>query len=171
MYKYFPHTSEDIRQMLDVIGVRTLDDLYAEIPEEIKLHKELDIPSEKSEIEVRRIIQDLAAQNRPLVCFAGAGSYDHYTPSVVPFIASRSEFSTSYTPYQAEISQGTLQYIFEYQTLMADLTGMDISNASMYDGSTATAEAMMMCVAAAKKRNRVLISSTLQPAVLAVAHT
>ncbi len=171
MFKYFPHTAEDIRQMLEVIGVRSLDDLYAEVPEELKLHKELDIPSEKSEIEVRRIIQDLAAQNRPLTCFAGAGSYDHYTPSVVPYIASRSEFSTSYTPYQAEISQGTLQYIFEYQTLMADLTGMDISNASMYDGATATAEAMMMCVAAAKKRRRVLVSSTLLPAVLEVVHT
>lgn len=171
MYKYFPHTADDVQQMLDVIGVRTLDDLYAEIPEEIKLHRELNIPSEKSEIEVRNIIRDLAAMNKPLVCFAGAGSYDHYTPSVVPFLASRSEFSTSYTPYQAEISQGTLQYIFEYQTLMADLTGMDISNASMYDGSTATAEAMMMCMAAAKKRNRVLISETIQPAVMAVCKT
>jgi len=171
MYKYFPHTADDVQQMLDVIGVRTLDDLYAEIPEEIKLHRELDIPSEKSEIEVRRIIQDLAAMNKPLTCFAGAGCYDHYTPSVVPFLASRSEFSTSYTPYQAEISQGTLQYIFEYQTMMADLTGMDISNASMYDGSTATAEAMMMCMAAAKKRNRVLISETIQPAVMAVCKT
>ena len=170
-FKYFPHTADDIQQMLDVIGVRSLDDLYAEIPEEIKLHRELNLPSEKSEEEVRSIIQGLAAQNKSLTCFAGAGSYDHYTPSVVPFIASRSEFSTSYTPYQAEISQGTLQYIFEYQTLMADLTGMDISNASMYDGTTATAEAMMMCVAAAKKRNRVLISATIQPAVLAVCKT
>ena len=170
-FKYFPHTADDIQQMLDVIGVRSLDDLYAEIPEEIKLHRELNLPSEKSEEEVRCIIQQLAAQNKPLVCFAGAGSYDHYTPSVVPFLASRSEFSTSYTPYQAEISQGTLQYIFEYQTLMADLTGMDISNASMYDGSTATAEAMMMMVAAAKKRNRVLITKTIQPAVLAVVRT
>lgn len=171
MYKYFPHTADDIQQMLDVIGVRSLDELYAEIPEEIKLHGELNLPAEKSEEEVRRIIHDLAAQNKPLVCFAGAGSYDHYTPSVVPYLAGRSEFSTSYTPYQAEISQGTLQYIFEYQTLMADLTGMDISNASMYDGSTATAEAMMMCVGAAKRRNRVLISSTIQPAVMAVCRT
>ena len=171
MYKYFPHTADDVQQMLDVIGVRTLDDLYAEIPEEIKLHRELNIPSEKSEIEVRNIIRDLAAMNKPLVCFAGAGCYDHYTPSVVPFLASRSEFSTSYTPYQAEISQGTLQYIFEYQTMMADLTGMDISNASMYDGSTATAEAMMMMTASAKKRNRVLISKTIQPSVMAVCQT
>lgn len=171
MFKYFPHTADDVQQMLDVIGVRTLDDLYAEIPEEIKFHRELDIPSEKSEIEVRNIIRDLAAMNKPLVCFAGAGCYDHYTPSVVPFLASRSEFSTSYTPYQAEISQGTLQYIFEYQTMMADLTGMDISNASMYDGSTATAEAMMMMTASAKKRNRVLISKTIQPGVMAVCQT
>jgi len=171
MFKYFPHTTDDIQQMLGVIGVQSLDDLYAEIPEELKLKRDLDIPSEKSEIEVRKIIGDLAAQNKPLLCFAGGGVYDHYTPSVVPFLASRSEFSTSYTPYQAEISQGTLQYIFEYQTMMADLTGMDLSNASMYDGSTATAEAMMMCVAQAKKRNKVLISTTSNPQVLRVVET
>ncbi|MBR5716936.1 MAG: aminomethyl-transferring glycine dehydrogenase subunit GcvPA [Bacteroidales bacterium] len=171
MYKYFPHTTDDIQQMLGVIGVQSLDDLYAEIPEELKLKRDLDIPSEKSEVEVRKIIGDLAAQNKPLLCFAGGGVYDHYTPSVVPFLASRSEFSTSYTPYQAEISQGTLQYIFEYQTMMADLTGMDLSNASMYDGTTATAEAMMMCVAQAKKRNKVLISTTSNPQVLRVVET
>jgi len=171
MYKYFPHTDEDIRQMLDVIGVKSLDELYAEVPEELKLGRELDMPSEKSEIEVRDIITSLSEQNRSLVCFAGTGCYDHYTPSVVPFLASRSEFSTSYTPYQAEISQGTLEYIFEYQTMMADLSGMDLSNASMYDGSTATAEAMMMCVSAAKKRNKVLISETFNPAVMRVVQT
>lgn len=171
MFKYFPHTADDVRQMLDVIGVKSLDELYSEIPEELKLDRQLDIPSQKSEIEVRNIINGLASQNRRLVCFAGSGVYDHYTPSLVPYIASRSEFSTSYTPYQAEISQGTLQYIFEYQTMMARLTGMDISNASMYDGSTATAEAMMMCVAAAKKRNRVLISSTFNSNVLHVVRT
>ena len=171
MFKYFPHTPDDIQAMLDVIGVSSLDDLYGEVPEELKLHRELQIPSEKSEMEVRRIIEGLAAENQRLVCFAGGGCYDHYTPSVVPYIAARSEFSTSYTPYQAEISQGTLLYIFEYQTMMADLTGMDISNASMYDGTTATAEAMLMCVAAAKKRNRVLISGTFQPNVLRVVQT
>ena len=169
--KYFPHTAEDIQQMLDVVGVKSLDELYAEVPEELKLHRELHLPEGKSEIEVRRIIGELAEQNKRLVPFAGAGAYDHYTPSVIPYIAARSEFSTSYTPYQAEISQGTLQYIFEYQTMMADLTGMDLSNASMYDGATATAEAMMMCVAAAKKRNRVLVSATFNPAVLAVVRT
>ena len=171
MYKYFPHTSDDVQQMLDVIGVKSLEELYGEVPEELKLKGELNVPSEKSELEVRRIISDLASQNKPLVCFAGGGVFDHYTPSVVPFIASRSEFSTSYTPYQAEISQGTLQYIFEYQTMMADLTGMDLSNASMYDGSTATAEAMMMCVHAAKKRNKVLISETFLPEVMRVVET
>lgn len=171
MYKYFPHTSDDVQQMLDFIGVKSLEELYAEVPEELKLKGDLDIPSEKSEIEVRQIISGLAEQNKPMVCFAGGGVYDHYTPSVVPFLASRSEFSTSYTPYQAEISQGTLQYIFEYQTMMADLTGMDLSNASMYDGSTATAEAMLMCVHAAKKRNKVLMSETFNPEVMRVAET
>ena len=169
--KYIPHTPDDIRAMLDVIGVSSLKDLYAEVPEELKLHRELDIPQSKSEIEVRRIIRAMADKNRKLVPFAGAGVYDHYVPSMIPYITSRSEFSTSYTPYQAEISQGTLQYIFEYQTMMADLTGMDISNASMYDGSTATAEAMLMCVAAAKKRNKVLISATFNPRVLNVVRT
>ena len=169
--KYIPHTPDDIRAMLDVIGVSSLEDLYAEVPEELKLHRELDIPQSKSEIEVRRIIRAMADKNRKLVSFAGAGVYDHYVPSMIPYITSRSEFSTSYTPYQAEISQGTLQYIFEYQTMMADLTGMDISNASMYDGSTATAEAMLMCVAAAKKRNKVLISATFNPRVLNVVRT
>ena len=169
--KYIPHTPDDIRAMLDVIGVSSLEDLYAEVPEELKLHRELDIPQSKSEIEVRRIIRAMADKNRKLVPFAGAGVYDHYVPSMIPYITSRSEFSTSYTPYQAEISQGTLQYIFEYQTMMADLTGMDISNAAMYDGSTATAEAMLMCVAAAKKRNKVLISATFNPRVLNVVRT
>ena len=169
--KYFPHTPDDISQMLQRIGVGTLDELFSEIPEELKLDHELALPKAMSELDVRRRLTELGDKNRQLVCFAGAGTYDHYTPSVVPYITSRSEFSTSYTPYQAEISQGTLQYIFEYQTMMARLTGMDLSNASMYDGSTATAEAMMMCVAAAKKRNRVLVSSTMLPATLDVVRT
>lgn len=169
--KYFPHTSEDVQEMLKCIGVESLEQLYADVPEELLFKGELDMPTAQSEIEVRKIISEMADKNDRLISFAGGGSYDHYTPSVIPYIASRSEFSTSYTPYQAEISQGTLQYIFEYQTLMADLTGMDISNASMYDGSTATAEAMMMCVAAAKKRNRVLISGTFNPIVIRVVET
>lgn len=171
-FKYFPHTEEDIKQMLGVIGVGSLEELYGEVPEELKYKGELNIGSAMSEHEVRAEIKGLAELNDPYsYCFAGYGSYDHYQPSVIPYIAARSEFSTSYTPYQAEISQGTLQYIFEYQTMMADLTGMEISNASMYDGSTATAEAMLMCVANAKKRNKVLISSSFVPAVLKVVGT
>lgn len=168
---YFPHTPADIDAMLKTIGVDRIEDLFAEIPEQLKLAHPLEIPTAKSESEVRHIIGEMADENARLTCFAGGGAYDHYTPAIIPYIASRSEFSTSYTPYQAEISQGTLQYIFEYQTMMARLTGLDVSNASMYDGATATAEAMMMTVAAAKKRNRVVVSATLLPAVLNVLKT
>ena len=152
MFKFFPHTDNDIQEMLKVIGVNSLDELYAEVPEELKLKRELDIPEAQSELEVRKEFQRLANKNQQLICFAGAELMSHYQPSLIPYIASRSEFATSYTPYQAEISQGTLQYIFEYQTMMAELTGMDVSNASMYDGATATAEAMLMCVNSAKKK-------------------
>lgn len=170
-YKYFPHTEEDIRQMVAKVGVDSLDDLYAEVPEEIRFKRDYNLPSEMSEPEVRRLFDTLGAQNRQLTCFAGAGVYDHYMPAVVPSILARSEYLTSYTPYQAEVSQGTLHYIFEYQSMMAELTGMEISNASMYDGSTATAEAAMMAVAAGKKARRVLVSATVDPKVLAVVRT
>ena len=157
-YKYFPHTEDDLKAMLAKAGVESLDGLYAQIPESIRFRSEYDIPSAMSEMEVRQLFETLGAQNRQLTCFAGHGVYDHYTPAVIPNILARSEFLTSYTPYQAEISQGTLHYIFEYQSMMAELTGMDISNASMYDGTTACAEAMRMAVAAGKKANRVLVS-------------
>lgn len=170
-HRFFPHTPDDIKQMLDAIGVGSLEELYAEVPEELKLKGEPDIPHAMSELEVRRELKRLAADVKPLVCFAGAGAYDHYQPSIIPYIAARSEFSTSYTPYQAEISQGTLQYIFEYQSMMAELTGMDISNASMYDGATATAEAMMMCVHSARKKNAIVISGTFAEEVLRVVRT
>lgn len=170
-YKYFPHTDEDIQEMLEVSGVSSLDALYGEVPGELKFKKEYDIPSAMSEFEIRNFFTELGKKNQSLTCFAGAGVYDHYTPSVINYITQRSEFITSYTPYQAEISQGTLQYIFEFQTMIADLTGMDISNSSMYDGSTATAEAMMMAVASAKKKNKILISSTLNPNVIRVVET
>ena len=169
--KYFPQTSTDIADMLKVIGVNSLDDLFAEIPNELKLQHTLHLPHAQSEIEIRKTISELASKNKVLTCFAGAGVYDHYQPSIIPYIISRSEFSTSYTPYQAEISQGTLQYIFEYQTMMARLTGMDISNASMYDGATATAEAMMMCVTASKKRNHIIVSESILPHVVNVVKT
>ena len=160
-YKYFPHTEEDLQAMLEKVGVKSLDDLYAQIPESIRFKGDYQIPQGMSEQEVRQAFALFGSQNKQLTCFAGLGVYDHYTPSVIPALLSRSEFLTSYTPYQAEISQGTLHYIFEYQSMMAELTGMDISNASMYDGSTACAEAMMMAVAAGKKANRVLMSGCL----------
>jgi glycine dehydrogenase subunit 1 len=163
MYKYFPHTEADLKAMLEKVGCKSLDDLYAQIPEDIRFRGDYDIPLSASEQEVRQAFQLLGSKNLQLVCFAGMGAYDHYTPSVIPHLLSRSEFLTSYTPYQAEISQGTLHYIFEYQSMMAELTGMDVSNASMYDGATATAEAMMMAVAAGKKVNKVLVSGCLNP--------
>ena len=169
--KFFPQTDGDLQEMFAKCGITKLDDLYADIPESIRFKGEYDIPSEKSELEIRDFFTKLANQNQQLVCFAGAGVYDHYTPSLIPQIASRSEFLTSYTPYQAEISQGTLHYIFESQSMMAELTGMEISNASLYDGSTATAEAAMMAVAAAKKCNKVLISTTVDPKVVEVVET
>lgn len=170
-FKYFPHTPEDINGMLSRVGVKTLDDLFADIPEQIRFKGDYDLPTAMSEIEVRRFFDELCRNDRQFVCFAGAGVYDHYTPSLIPYIVERSEFLTSYTPYQAEISQGTLQYIFEYQSMMTRLTGMDISNASMYDGTTATAEAVMMAKAAAKKADTILVSDTVDPKTVAVVKT
>ena len=163
MFKFFPHTEEDLQAMMEKAGVERLDDLYAQIPETIRFRGDYQLPSEMSELEVRDLFEKLGSQNKQLTCFAGFGVYDHYMPSVIPSLLQRSEFLTSYTPYQAEISQGTLHYIFEYQSMMAELTGMDISNASMYDGTTAAAEAMMMAVAAGKKVNKVLVSAGLNP--------
>ena len=171
MYKYFPHTQTDLQAMLDKVGAASLDDLYADVPEAIRFRGDYQLPEAMSEQEVRQLFEQLGAQNRQLTCFAGAGVYDHYTPAVVPYLLQRSELLTCYTPYQAEISQGTLHYIFEYQSMMAELTGMDISNASMYDGTTATAEAMMMAVAAGKKQRTVLVSETMDPKTLAVVRT
>lgn len=170
-YKYFPHTEADIKAMLEKIGLQSLDDLYGEVPESIRFKMDYDLPEAMSEMEIRHFFGQLGRENRQLTCFAGAGVYDHYTPAVIPSVVSRSEFLTSYTPYQAEISQGTLHYIFEYQSMMTRLTGMDISNASMYDGTTATAEAVLMAAAAAKKANKVLVSATVDPKILAVIRT
>lgn len=170
-YKYFPHTEANIKAMLERIGVQAVGDLYAEVPQGVRLKKGYDLPEAMSEMEVRHFFRRLGQQNTQLTCFAGGGVYDHYTPAVVPQIVSRSEFLTSYTPYQAEISQGTLHYIFEYQSMMAELTGMDISNASLYDGTTATAEAVMMAAAVAKKAGKVLVSETVDPKILAVVRT
>ena len=160
-YKYFPHTQDDLKAMMEKVGVKNLDGLYDQIPDSIRFKGDYQLPSEMSEMEVRQLFEKLGSQNEQLTCFAGYGVYDHYTPSVIPQLLQRSEFLTSYTPYQAEISQGTLHYIFEYQSMMTELTGMEISNASMYDGTTACAEAMMMAVAAGKKQNKVLVSAGL----------
>ena len=170
-YKFFPHTEKDIEQMLQRVGVKTLDDLYAEIPESIRFKGDYDLPEAMSEIEIRNFFEKINKSNKLMTCFAGAGVYDHYTPSIVPKLLQRSEFLTSYTPYQAEISQGTLHYIFEYQSIMTRLTGMDISNASMYDGTTATAEAVLMANAAAKKADTVLVSATVDDKTRAVIDT
>ena len=170
-YKYFPHTDDDLQQMMQRVGISSLDDLYAEVPEAIRFRGDYDLPDEMSETEVRQVFEQLGAMNRPMMCFGVAGVYDHYTPAVIPNLLSRSELLTSYTPYQAEISQGTLHYIFEYQSMMAELTGMDISNASMYDGTTACAEAMMMAAASGKKQNRFLVSDTVNPKTLQVMQT
>ncbi len=170
-YKYFPHTDDDLQAMLAKVGVKGLDELYAQIPDGIRFKGDYELPWSCSEMEVRQIFEKLGSENKQLTCFAGMGVYDHYTPSVVPSLLQRSEFLTSYTPYQAEISQGTLHYIFEYQSMMAELTGMDISNASMYDGTTACAEAMMMAVAAGKKQRKVLVSGCLNPNTFEVLKT
>lgn len=169
--KFIPHTPEDIAGMMEKVGIRSLDELYGDIPAEVVLSRDYLIPSEMSEVEIRRHFDELASKNSKLTVFAGGGVYDHYAPSVIPHLLSRSEFYTAYTPYQPEISQGTLQYIFEYQSIICELTGMEVSNASMYDGATATAEAMFMMVASARKKNRVLLSATLRENVADVVRT
>ncbi len=157
--------------MLDRIGLGSLDGLYSDVPADFIFNGEYDLPPAMSEQQVRDHFAGLAARNRRLKVFVGYGAYDHYTPAVIPYLISRSEFQTAYTPYQCEISQGTLRYIFEWQSMICRLTGLACSNASMYDGPTSAAEAMRMCVASAKKRNAVLVSSRLLPNVLAVLRT
>ena len=157
--------------MLEVAGLKSMDELFGEIPQQLLFNREFNLPEAMSEVEIRNYFEALGKRNSDLVCFAGAGVEDHYSPSVIAPLISRGEFLTAYTPYQPEISQGTLQYIFEYQSMICELTGMDVTNASMYDGTTATAEAMMMCVANAKKRNKVLISETVDPKVRRVVET
>lgn len=169
--KYIPHTEDDIKLMLNKIGVNSVDELFAEIPEEVRLKGDYNIPSAMSEVEIRKFFKELGNKNKQMTIFAGGGVYDHYSPSVIAHLLSRSEFYTAYTPYQPEISQGTLQYIFEYQSMISELTGMECSNASMYDGATATAESMFMMVASAKKKNRVVISNTLSERVIKVVET
>ncbi|MGD0943588.1 MAG: aminomethyl-transferring glycine dehydrogenase subunit GcvPA [Acidimicrobiales bacterium] len=163
---FIAHTDAEIAEMLAFLGLEELDDLFAEIPEALRLAGGLDLPPAMSEPDVAWRLEDLAARNRPcgrdLVCFAGAGSYDHEIPAVVSSLASRSEFLTAYTPYQPEVSQGVLQAVFEFQTMIARLCGLDVANASLYDGAAALVEAVNLAVVATGHR-RVLCSQGVNP--------
>ncbi len=173
MFPYIPHTEEEIKEMLDVVGLSSVEELFSDIPSDLKLNRELDLPLAKSELEVMTYMNKLANKNCSTtqnVCFLGAGAYDHYIPTIVDHIIGRSEFYTSYTPYQPEISQGTLQYLFEYQTLISELTGLPIANASLYDGGTAVAEAALMACAVSRK-DKIVVSETVSPQTRAVLKT
>ena len=173
MKSYVPTTIQEREEMLKVVGVKTMDDLFSDIPEDLRLKAGLSLHDGMSEIEVRREFSRLSKMNNTdLAIFRGAGAYHHYIPSVVPQLVARSEFYTAYTPYQAEMSQGMLQSIFEYQTFICRITGMDISNASVYDGATAAAEAMsMMYQIGRKKKKTVLLSQGLHPEVIQTVKT
>lgn len=161
MGNYLGSTKQQQQDMLQTIGLSSLEELYQDIPEEMLVDK-LAIPAGKSELEVRRILETMGQKNNVFsTIFRGAGAYNHYIPAIVKQIAAKEEFVTSYTPYQPEISQGLLQSIFEYQTMICEITGMDATNASVYDGATAAAEAVNMCLE--KKRMKVLISETTNP--------
>jgi len=161
---FIPHTEEDIRDMLTALGVASIDGLFDEIPAELRCGV-LDLPPALKEMEIARLMKARAHQDRPLLCFAGAGAYEHHIPAAVWAVASRGEFYSAYTPYQAEASQGTLQVLYEYQSMMASLTAMDISNASLYDGATSLAEAVLMAVRANRKSHsrRILMPKTVHP--------
>jgi len=168
---YIPHTDEDVKAMLDTIGVDSIDDLFDEIPKDI-LAKNFDIPEGISEMEMMRLMSERAAADSNVSCFIGAGAYEHHIPAAVWDVVSRGEFLTAYTPYQAEASQGTLQVIYEYQTNMANLTAMDVSNASLYDGGSGMAEAALMAIRANRKSKsrKVLVPRTVNPLYRDTAH-
>lgn len=164
---YYPHTTADRHKMLLAIGVDSIEALFQDIPASVRFPP-LNLPAGLSQMEIARAMAELAGKNLHsnhggVTSFLGAGAYNHYIPSLVDYLTSRGEFLTAYTPYQPEVSQGTLQAIFEYQTMMAALTGMDVSNASHYDGATATAEAVIMAINVLSKRKRVLISPAVHP--------
>ena len=166
---YIPVTDSEREEMLKVIG-KGIDDIFEAIPKKLRIRSELDLPSPLSEFEVNREVNKIAGKNMELICFAGGGIYDHYIPSFINHIIQRSEFYTAYTPYQAEVSQGTLQAMFEYQSMVCELTGMDISNASIYDGASALAEATYMAIASTK-REKIIISEGINPYYLEVIKT
>lgn len=167
---YVPNTKEQRQDMLKAIGLSSMEDLFVDIPQEVRLKGELEIPQGKSELEVKREMEDLAGKNRVFrTIFRGAGAYRHYIPAAVTSIISKENFLTAYTPYQAEVSQGILQSIVEYQTMICDLTGMDASNASVYDGASAAAEGVAMC--RERKRAKALISGATSPYVIQTIQT
>lgn len=163
---YIPHTDQDIQAMLAKIGIKSLDTLFEEIPKNLRINGLTGIPEGLTEMEVAKLMHERAHKNKPGLCFIGAGAYEHYIPAVVWDLVSRGEFLTAYTPYQAEASQGTLQVIYEYQSMMRNLMELDVSNASMYDGASSLAEAVLMAVRANKNATRkaALIPQTLHPA-------
>lgn len=169
---FIPHTEDEVRQMLDAIGVASIDDLFDEIPENLRCGTLQAIAGAKSEMEVSQLMSARARMDGQPCCFIGAGAYDHHIPAAVWQIATRGEFYSSYTPYQAEASQGTLQLLYEYQSMMTALTAMDVSNASLYDGASALAEAVLMAVRANRKSKsqRILLPKSLHPAYRRVAH-
>jgi glycine dehydrogenase subunit 1 len=162
---FIPHTDADIQEMLSTIGVEGIDDLFDEIPDELRCGELEAIPEGMPEMEVSRLMQSRAGQDGQPVCFLGAGAYDHHIPAAVWQLTTRGEFYTAYTPYQAEASQGTLQLLYEFQSMMTALTGMDVSNASLYDGASALAEAVLMAVRGNRKSKsgRILVPRTLHP--------
>ncbi len=165
MFSYLSNTPEEQEQMLAAIGKNSLDDLFASIPDDVRFKKKLELPDGMSEMEVAARLKRLAGKNgntEEYACFLGAGAYDHFIPAVIDQLLLRQEFYTAYTPYQPEISQGTLQAIFEYQSMICALTGMDVSNASLYDGASAIAEAMLLACRE-KRRSRVLVARSLHP--------
>jgi glycine dehydrogenase subunit 1 len=165
-HRYIPNAEQDVKEMLSVIGVESIDRLFDSIPGEVKLKRPLDIPGPWSEIESRRWFRELASRNKSAVdhlSFLGGGAYAHYQPACVDQLLLRAEFLTSYTPYQPEVSQGTLQSIFEYQTHQCLLTGLDVANASLYDGSTALCEAVLLAERVVKKRTKVIIARSVHP--------
>ena len=171
---YIQNTEREVREMLKAIGVSSIEDLFKDIPAGVRVKGDLNLPSQMSELELLRHIESLASKNRTVgdyVSFLGAGVYNHFIPAVVDHLAGRAEFYTAYTPYQAEASQGVLQGIFEYQTLIAQLTGTEISQASLYDGATALVEAVYLARAVTKKRKRVLVSKGIHPEYLQTLYT
>jgi len=159
---YVPNTIKDQKEMLKTVGKPSVDELFADIPEKVKLKKEISLPKPLSEPELLEELKNLSEKNKTSSSFLGGGSYNHFIPSVVKHIVSRSEFYTAYTPYQAEVSQGILQVIYEYQTMICELTGMDVANASMYDGATAMAEAAFLACRATT-RKKVVVSRAVHP--------